>query len=601
MRIAAIDLGSNSIHMIVVQVHADLRFEVIDREKTMVRLGAGGLSGGHLTNEAMSSAIEVLSRYRRLADSHNVDEILAAATSATREAENGGEFLKRVEDEVGIRVNVISAAEEARLIHLAAAHGTDIGRRRMVVIDIGGGSVEITLGTAARPMLARSFKIGVIRLTERFVTTDPIDSDDERKLERHVARETARYLKEVAARGFDRVVGTSGTILSLSALAAGPGIPKDLRNVRVPAKAIHRVRERMTSMTLQQRLKVPGLDPRRADLAVAGSILLDTILQRLGARELTLSDFALREGLVLDYIRRNTQTIREAERYPDVRQRSVVELAERCGYAAEHARHVATLAKRLFDRTRRWHQLGDRERQWLEYAALLHDVGVHISYERHHRHSYYLIKNGGLRGFEPHEVEVIALVARYHRRGAPKRTHEGYGALPRPLRRTVRILASLVRLSEGLDRTRNQMIRDVDVVPREEKVIVRLTVRGDAELEVWAAQRQGAVLEPWMGHPVGFEVLNGRATHAAGRHTDGQHTDNAPPISRQALRRRGHRRVGKDHAAGTAGQVAGRRRPSRVRDRVELVGAGEGGHEGRQEKEPAHADDVQPAARHRLR
>ena len=601
MRIAAIDLGSNSIHMIVVEVHADLRFEVIDREKEMVRLGAGGLDGGRLTDEAMSAAIEVLSRYRRLADSHGVDEILAAATSATREAENGGEFLKRVQEEVGIRVHVISAVEEARLIHLAAAHGTDIGRRRMVVIDIGGGSVEITLGTAARPMLARSFKIGVIRLTERFVRSDPISGSDERKLVRHVARETSAYLKDVAARGFDRVVGTSGTILSLGALAAGPEASKDLRNVRVSAKALRRVRERVTSMTLQHRLKLSGLDPRRADIVVAGSVLLDTLLERLGARELTLSDFALREGLVLDYIRRNTQTIRELERYPDVRLRSVVELGERCRYAAEHARHVAALATRLFDRTRRWHKLGDRERRWLQYAALLHDVGVHISYERHHRHSYYLIKNGGLRGFEPHEIEVIALVARYHRRGAPKRAHDGYGTLPRPLRRSVRILSSLVRLAEGLDRTRNQAIRDVDVVPRDEKLIVRLTAEGDAELELWAAQRQGAMLERWMGHPVGFEVTNGRATGAAGRDIDGQHTDNAAPVFRQALRRRRDRRIGKNHAARPPRQVAGRRRPPRVRDGVEFIGAGQGGHQGRQEEESAHADDLQPAARHRLR
>ena len=294
MRIAAIDLGSNSVHMIVVQVHADLAFEVIDREKEMVRLGAGGLDGGRLSEQAMSATVEVLSRYRRLADSHGVDEILAAATSATREAENGGEFLKRVEREVGLRVHVISALDEARLIHLAAAYGTDIGRRRAVVIDIGGGSVEITLGTAARPMLARSFKIGVIRLAERFVKSDPISRADERKLVRHIARQAAAYLEDLRSRGYDRVIGTSGTILSIGALAAGSSDrTKNLRNVRVTTKAIHRVRERLAAMTLQQRLKQSGLDPRRADIAVPGSILLDTLLERLGAKELTYMPLAV--------------------------------------------------------------------------------------------------------------------------------------------------------------------------------------------------------------------------------------------------------------------------------------------------------------------
>jgi exopolyphosphatase/guanosine-5'-triphosphate,3'-diphosphate pyrophosphatase len=304
---------------------------------------------------------------------------------------------------------------------------------------------------------------------------------------------------------------------------------------------------------------------------------------------------------VIDFIRRNTSTIRQLERYPDVRQRSVVELGERCRYAGEHSRHVADLAVQLFDRTRTWHGLGDRERQWLEYGALLHDVGVHISYERHHRHSYYLIKNGGLRGFEPEEIEVIALIARYHRRGTPKRVHEGFGTLPRGLRRTVKILATLVRLAEGLDRTRNGVIRRVDLSPDDTKVSARLFARGDAELELWAAQRHGSLVERWIGLPIRFEVVSAGAEPAAGRESDGQHADNTAPVSGQAVRGRRHRRLGKDDAAGAAGQVAQRRRAPRVRHRVELVGAGEGRHQGGKKEEPAHADDVQPAARHRLR
>jgi exopolyphosphatase/guanosine-5'-triphosphate,3'-diphosphate pyrophosphatase len=592
MRIAAIDLGSNSIHMIVVQVRADLSFEVIDREKEMVRLGAGGLGGGRLTDQALAAGLDVLSRYKRLADSHEVDEILAAATSATREAENGGEFLRRVEKETGIRVHVISGAEEARLIHIAAGYATDVGRRRAVVIDIGGGSVEITLGTAARPAVARSFKIGVIRLAERFVKSDPIGKSDERKLVRHILKQAGPALDEIAARGFDRVIGTSGTILSLGALAAWPDVPEDLRNFRVSVKSLRRVRERLTSMNLQRRLKTPGLDPKRADISVPGSILLDTLLTRLKAKELTLCDFALREGLILDYIRRNPAAIQKLERYPDVRMRSVIELAERCRYAEEHARHVAELAVKLFDRTRAWHKLGDRDRQWLEYGALLHDVGVHISYERHHRHSYYLIKNGGLRGFEPEEIEVVALLARYHRRATPKRSHEGYGALPRQTRRAVRILSSLVRMAEGLDRTRNQAIRDVEMAADDAQMTVRLYAAGDAELELWAAERQAASLERWIGVPLRFEVVNDN---------HGQQPDDTARSPRQAVRGRGHRRLRKNHAARPALEVAQRRGTPRVRDRVELVGSREGGHQGGQEEEHADAADLQPAARHRLR
>ena len=483
MRIAAIDIGTNSIHMIVVQVRPDLSFEVVDREKEMVRLGAGGLDGRSLTPTAVTAALQTLAKFRRLADSHKVDEIVATATSATREADNGGDFIAEVGRQTGIRVRIITGTEEARLIHLAAGYGVDIGGNPAVVIDIGGGSVEVTLGSAAHLTLAQSFKLGVIRLTERFVKSDPLSEGDERRLVKHINKVVGDYVDTIAARKFDRVIGTSGTILSLGALALseeGVADAEELRNRRVSAKAFRRIRKRLSGADLEARLHMPGLDPRRADIAVAGSILLDTILRRLNAGQLTLCDLALREGLVLDYIRRNTSRIRKVDRYPDVRRRSVMELGERCGFWPEHAQQVARLALSLFDQTRAVHQLGEREREWLEYGALLHDIGVHISYEKHHRHSYYLIKNGDLRGFDPAEIEIIALIARYHRQAAPKRSHDGYGSLKGPVRRMVRALAAMVRLAEGLDRSHSQTVSGIDVVPRGDEYLVRLLARARA-------------------------------------------------------------------------------------------------------------------------
>src|SRR6476620_8558323 len=322
MRIAAIDIGTNSIHMIVVKVRPDLSFEVIDREKDMVRLGAGGLDGKKLTQSSMSAALQTLAKFRRLADSNKVDEIVASATSATREAENGGDFIAEVGRQTGIRIRIISGTEEARLIHLAAGYGVDVGGSTAVVIDIGGGSVEVTLGTATHLTLGKSFKTGALRLTERFVKTDPLSSHDERRLVKHLNKEMGAYLAQIAQAGFDRVIGTSGTILSLGALAIAEekgSPPQDIRNQRVSAKAVHRLRKRLVEADIEERLHMPGLDPRRADLSVAGSVLLDTILRGLGAEHLTLCDLALREGLVLDYIHRNSARIRKVERYPDVR------------------------------------------------------------------------------------------------------------------------------------------------------------------------------------------------------------------------------------------------------------------------------------------
>ena len=426
-----------------------------------------------------------------------VDKILAAATSATREARNGGEFLSRIEAETGIRPRVITGAEEARLIHLAAVYGVDVGSARAVVIDIGGGSTEITLGTATSVQAAKSFKIGVIRLTERFVKSDPLSGRDEQKLTKHILSEIDRHCEQITSTGFDRVIGTSGTILSLGTVATAMSdgaIPSELRNLRVGAKQIRRLRKEVVGLSLAQRLTIPGLDPRRADLVVAGGVLLDTILRRLGAEDITLCDLALREGLVLDYIRRNSKHIAHVDSIPDVRRRSSLELAERCNYYAEHAQQVVRLALAIFDQTRTVHGLTDREREWLEFAALLHDIGSLISYERHHRHSYYLIRNGDLRGFDPDEIEVVALVARYHRRGTPKRSHEEYSRLPSPLRKTVRTLASILRVAESLDRSHTQTIAGLDFRDRGADALLQIKTTGDAELEVWATNRHAPTL-----------------------------------------------------------------------------------------------------------
>lgn len=519
MRIAAIDIGTNSVHMIVVRVRADLSFEVVDREKAMVRLGAGGLDGRALTDESMTAALQALSKFKRLADSHQVDHILAAATSATREARNGGEFLARVERETGIRPRVITGPEEARLIHQAAVYGVDVGSGRAVVIDVGGGSVEITLGHAAAVQLARSFKIGVIRLTERFVKGDPISDRDERKLSKFILGEIDRHCEQITTIGFDRVIGTSGTILSLGAVAATMARgtpPADLRNLRVSAKQIRRLRKDVVDMDLEQRLAIPALDPRRADLVVAGAVLLDTILRRLGADELTLCDLALREGLVLDFIRRNRQQIAQADRIPDVRRRSTLELAERCNYFADHAQQVSRLALAIFDQTRGVHGLTDREREWLEYASMLHDIGANISFARHNRHSYYLIKNGDLRGFQPDEIEVMALVARYHRRGTPKRAHADYAQLPGALRRTVRTLASILRVAESLDRSHSQVISKLDIRDEGDDLRLQLHTTEDAELEVWATHRHLQPFERLVGKPVRLEIVKQGAEPAPG-------------------------------------------------------------------------------------
>jgi exopolyphosphatase/guanosine-5'-triphosphate,3'-diphosphate pyrophosphatase len=509
MKIAAIDIGSNSIHMVVVEVQGSGGFRVIEREKEMVRLGAGTLARGNLSADAMKRGLAVLTKYRQLARNHRVDKVVAVATSAVREARNGEDFLERVGRETGIWPRVVSGEGEARLIYLAALHSIHLEGKRALVVDIGGGSLELCLGAGRRLDWAVSEKLGVLRMTERFVRSDPLSAKDEARLEGAVAKAIAPHVAAVREAGFECVVGTSGTILALGAMArfAEDGrLPETLHHVTVSARAIHELREQLVASTERERLRLPGMDERRADLVVAGAVLLDTVLESFGVPELILCEWALREGILLDYIDKHPRSLARAEAIPDPRRRSVVSLAERCAFDEAHARHVASLSLSLFDQTREKHGLEERERALLEYAALLHDIGHHISYPGHHKHTYYLIKNGGLRGFDPVEIELLANVARYHRRGHPRKAHAEFGALPKPARGVVRVLAGILRVADALDRSHRQAIRTLTVAERGGTLRIRGEATGDCELELWGVLRRTPLLEEALGLPVRVEV-----------------------------------------------------------------------------------------------
>jgi exopolyphosphatase/guanosine-5'-triphosphate,3'-diphosphate pyrophosphatase len=304
--------------------------------------------------------------------------------------------------------------------------------------------------------------------------------------------------------GFDCVVGTSGTILALGELAFGMQHgrrPPSLHQVTVTAEGLHAARRRLAASELRDRQQMPGMD-RRADIVVAGGVVLSTLLRLLGARELVLCDWALREGLLLDHIHGRSPGQAGADAYPDVRRRSVMSLVARYRHDAAHSRHVADLALSLFDQTRGRHRRGPRERALLEYAALLHDVGQHISYPDHHRHGHYLIKSGDLRGFDPTEVEIMASVARYHHGGRPRKKHAGYGDLPRESRQTVKVLAACVRLADALDRTHRQVVQGITVEPGSGGWRLRCRTPDGGELELWAAARAKDLLEEVLGLPV---------------------------------------------------------------------------------------------------
>jgi exopolyphosphatase / guanosine-5'-triphosphate,3'-diphosphate pyrophosphatase len=510
VKVAALDLGSNSIHMVVAEVSSAGTFRVLGRDKEMVRLGAGTFARKSLDIPTIDRALFALRRFSRIARNHEVEKTIAVATAAVREAENGEEFLNRVGREIGVWPRVLSGDEEARLIYLSVRHSVNLAGRRALVVDIGGGSVELALGAGPVPDWTASEKLGVLRMTERFVGSDPIDVRDEGRLEQYVQRALERHLPTLRSHGFDVVVGTSGTVLALGGLAVEREqgqAPDNLHHVVVPARGLSAVRDVLVQTDARARQRLAPIGRQRADIVVAGAVVLDTLLRAVGARELLLCEWSLREGALLDFIQAHPRWLVRAEAYPDVRRRSVVDLGERCSYDAAHAEHVAGLALQILDATQDRHGLGAREREWLEYAALLHDVGHHIAYPGHHKHSAYLIREGGLLGFDPMEIEVMAAVARYHRRAPPSRKHAEFDALPARLRRRVRLLSGCLRVAEALDRSHRQVVNGLRARPETEGLRLLCRARGDAQLERWSASGRLEPLEEALGCRVKIEVV----------------------------------------------------------------------------------------------
>jgi exopolyphosphatase/guanosine-5'-triphosphate,3'-diphosphate pyrophosphatase len=509
MRIAAVDVGSNSIHMVVAQVEADGRFRVLDRAKDMVRLGRRTLNKGRLSPQAINAGVRTLAAFRTLAERQGVTRITAVATSAVREAANGGDFIKKVEADVGLRVKVIPGREEARLIYLGVRHAVDLSGKPTLIVDIGGGSVEFILIERGEPVSLESYKIGVARLSERFFRNDPPEADEVKALEAYLVEQLDPMLADFRKRGVRRVVGTSGTMLNLVAIAGhhqGEAPELHLNAFAVTSAEIAKVRRQLARASRDERLRIKGLDAKRADLIVAGAVLTDYILTRVGAKQLVACTWALREGVLLDFISRHRRGIEETERFDTPRGRSVARLARHLGETSQHGPRIARLALRLYDQLEPDLNIDHSARELLEYAALLHDVGHHIDHQNHHRHSYYLVTNGELLGFQREELEIIGLVARYHRKSAPKASDAEFRALPQKARATVRVLAALLRIADGCDRSHYGVVRDITVTRRNGRMVLQLTTTGDAQLELWEARERVGLLEQVLGLDVEFRV-----------------------------------------------------------------------------------------------
>ncbi|MFO0773554.1 MAG: Ppx/GppA phosphatase family protein [Nitrospiraceae bacterium] len=515
-KLGVLDIGTNSIHLVLAEVQSDFSYKIVDRYKDMTRLGDGTFASKRLSPEAMTRGVHVIQNMVRLARNKGFDQIRAVATSAVREARNGGEFLRMVLKQAKLRVRVITGEEEARLIFLGVQHGLALPDRPVVVVDIGGGSVELVAGTRQGILKGVSLKLGAIRLADLCVPKAPPSKKMYRALTDLVQKELRGALSSFPTKRFDKIVATSGMATNLAEVIALRefGKPMPQANLTTVArKHMHAVERQLAKSSVKERLRIPGLDPRRADTLFPAATVLRVLMEELDHDELTICDKALREGILFDFVARHRERIEAEQAIPDVRRRNVMSLAQRCRSQAAHSQHIAKLALQLFDQTRSIHGLGRREREWLEYSALLHDIGYLINPRQHHKHAYYLIAHSDMSGFAAEEIEVLANVARYHRRAPPSKKHKEFSGLSRELQAVVRTLSAFLRVADALDRSQFGVVRQVDVSGRSTLTLRALT-SGDAELELWAARERMELLEQVLGRKVICEAQRRRGAVA---------------------------------------------------------------------------------------
>ncbi|MGH9442408.1 MAG: HD domain-containing protein [Thermoanaerobaculia bacterium] len=518
--LGSIDIGSNSVKLLVAKVSRDGSLEPVVREKEMIRLGQATFATGRLSPEAIEAGTAAVERLLRIARSAGAESVRAVATCAVREAENAAEFSGAVRSRCGIDVEVISGEEEARLITLAVRSEFPASCDPLLLIDIGGGSTELVVSDGNRVLSAESVALGAVRLSEKYVRHDPISREDWKTLRRSIRRRVAAAARKIRKAGFKTCVGTSGTIQSMSMIseAAVRGreiFPSGHRTLsRGDLKKVLKV---LRKTTLKEKLRVPGLDPKRRDIALAGGALLAGLLKAAGSEEILTGERGLREGILLDSLARSRGgNVTPISR--DLREKSVERLGSRWNVEWMHARCVARLADEIFQSTHPLHQMTETEREWLRFAALLHDAGAAVGMARHHKHSYYLITHGDLTGFSSEEIQTIAAVARYHRGGRPKERHPEWESLDPWRRQSVEKLAAILRVADGLDRGHRQNVESVSCRLRQKRVLFDVSALEDPAAELEAAVAKSKLFVRIFGRKPVFRVSEpaARARRAAG-------------------------------------------------------------------------------------
>jgi exopolyphosphatase/guanosine-5'-triphosphate,3'-diphosphate pyrophosphatase len=494
--IAAIDIGSNSLKLAIAQAAASDSFTIISQERERVRLGHETLKTHRLSSQAINLSADAIAKFRSIAESRNADSILAVATASVREAQNASEFVSEIKRQTGVTVEVLSSLEEARLIGIAAAQNCNLSDGALMNIDIGGGSTELSLMRDGEPHKLFSMKLGAVGLTEKFIASDPPKKKEIENLRAEIVSALERPLRKIKGETWQISTGTSGTILNLGSLLNAQSGESANKKPVISLKKLSALNEMLARIPLEERAKLPVISAQRAEVIVAGGQILENVMRALKIESLEPCSYALREGVIIDHLREI-----EAESLPpvpdvlDKRLRGVFAIGRRYGYEERHALQVADLAEKIFDQIAPLYNLKRHWRTLLSAAALLHDVGYHISHESHHKHSFYLIKHSEITGFSESEKLFIANIARYHRGSLPKESHSDFMKLPEKDRRTVAQLGAILRLADALDHGYENRIKDLKFKRGAQNMTLKLISDEDCAAELKAVEQKKDLFE----------------------------------------------------------------------------------------------------------
>jgi exopolyphosphatase/guanosine-5'-triphosphate,3'-diphosphate pyrophosphatase len=527
-RLAAIDIGSNSLRLIVAEVTRSGEYRVLDEEKETTRLAGKLSSTGKLDPEALERALSALRRMKQIAEGYQIRELRVIATCAVREAEDGETLVRRAKDEIGLDVEVISAEQEAQLAFLSVSRNFKLEGKDVAVADIGGGSTELILASGPIIEAVATTPLGAVRLTEMFADADGLIGDDYPKMCGWIDRELRRRLKHAILRPHV-LIGSGGTFTSVAEMVMASkrmeGTP--LRGYEVTRAEVSHLVDRLRKLPTRARRGVPGLSPDRADIIVAGVTIIDRLMRHFQVNRVQIHDRGVRDGLLLTMIERKPGAPSEN---PHDQQAAVERFAQNCGTDMEHGKQVARLAGLMLSQLIGRFDLTPADRPLLEAAARLQDVGYLINYDQHHKHSYHLILNSRLPGFKPSELEIVANVARYHRGSEPKKKHDNYRRLSKPDRKRVSKLAALLRIAGGLDRSNSRQVQAVSVLVQKERVLMRVLANENPDVDIWAAQRRAEMFEEVFGLPVTIEWHDPQQASSSGtRRPNGPATEEASP------------------------------------------------------------------------